>query len=427
MRIDELLEDNRPKPVKLRFTAKKIWYIIVSEGYNISYTSVKRVVRRWKSRNTLIHDIYIEQVPKIGKRAEFDWGYTPLIINGVKGKYPTAFMVLNKSLYRYARVFEKETSLELVQSHIDFFNEIGGVPTDLFYDNLKIVVDDFRTKKINERFLEFTSFYGFTPMTCNPVSPNEKGTDEETVGFVRNWCFSERNEFECIKQANEYLREKLHQINFSHVYKRDLPPAEGLTEERRYLKVLPTAVYNNYTITKRMISNYSTVMFERNHYSVSEECKARSILLKVYTDKIEMVDSQSVVAVHKRLYGREQYSIQIEHYLSTLRRKPGALEGSRAFLTLSEMLRTLYNKYYSKNVRDFIDILFLLKSYEQRRITGAMEKLFGYGIIPTYEALKNILEQKPDPQYEEFEYPSFKIETGDPGIYDSLVEGACHE
>ncbi len=56
-----------------------------------------------------------------------------------------------------------------------------------------------------------------------------------------------------------------------------------------------------------------------------------------------------------------------------------------------------------------------------------MEKLFGYGIIPTYEALKNILEQKPDPQYEEFEYPSLKIKAGDPAVYDALIEGVCHE
>ncbi len=426
MRIDELLEDNSSKPVKLRFTAKKIWHIIVSEGYDISYTSVKRIVRRWKSRYTSIHDVYIEQVPKIGKRAEFDWGYTPLVINGIRRNYPTAFMVLNKSLYRYARIFERETNLELVSSHVDFFNEIGGVPADLFYDNLKIVVDDAKTKKINERFLGFASFYGFTPIPCNPVSPNEKGTDEETVGFVRNWCFSERNKFDSLKQANLYLKDRLHRINSGHVYKRELSPIDGLIEEREQLKALPAAVYNNYTIEKRMISKYSMVMFERNYYSLPESCKARSVLLKVYEDKIKMVDSQSVIAVHKRQYCKGGYSIQITHYLSTLKRKPGALAGSRAFMTLSEMLITLYNKYYTGNTRDFIDILFLLKKYKEDRITGAMEKLFGYGIIPTYETLKNILEQKPDPQYEEFEYPSFEIKTGDLGVYDSLIEGVCH-
>lgn len=426
-RIYSLLEENKSKSVKLRLTAKKIWHIVISEGHNLSYTSVKRIVRKWKEKNTLIHDIYIEQVPKIGKRAEFDWGYTPLIINGVKRMYPTAFMVLNKSLYRYARVFEKETNLEVVQSHVDFFNEIGGVPESVFYDNLKVVVDDPRERKINARFLEFASFYGFTPIPCNPVSPNEKGTDEETVGFVRNWCFSERNEFDSLEQANEYLKEKLCEINSNHVYKRELAPIEGIKVEKAHLKPLPTSTYNNYIVEKRMISKYSTVMFERNHYSVPESCKARSVILKIYPSKIEMVDSQHVIATHRRIRSKGEYSIQITHYLSTLKRKPRALENSRAFQTLSERLRTLYDKYYTRNVRDFIEILFLLKKYEEEKITNAIDELLGYGIIPTYETLKNVLEQKPNPQQEEFEYPSLKIEIGEPSVYDALIESVNHE
>ena len=422
-RIHELLNENKSKSVKLRYTAKKIWQMVISEGHNLSYTSTKRIVKKWKEKHTLIHDVYIEQVPKIGKRAEFDWGYTPLTINGVKKIYPTAFMVLNESLYRYAHVFENETNLEVVQSHVDFFNEIGGVPESIFYDNLKVVVDDPKTKKINERFLEFASFYGFTPIACNPSSPNEKGTDEESVGFVRNWCFSERNEFDSLEQANEYLKGKVHEINSGHVYKRELPPIEGLKLEKAHLKALPTATYNNYIVEKRMISKYSTVMFERNHYSVPESCKARSVLLKVYPDKIEMVDSQEVISTHKRIHSKGQYSIEITHYLSTLKRKPGALRNSRAFQTLSTKLRTMYDKYYTKNTREFIEMLFLLKKYEEEKITKAIDELFSYGIIPTYDTLKNVLEQKPTPKDEEFEYESLKIEIGEPSVYDSLVKG----
>ena len=71
-RIHELLNENKSKSVKLRYTAKKIWQMIISEGHNLSYTSTKRIVKKWKEKHTLIHDVYIEQVPKVGKRAEFD-------------------------------------------------------------------------------------------------------------------------------------------------------------------------------------------------------------------------------------------------------------------------------------------------------------------------------------------------------------------
>jgi transposase len=395
-RMHSLLEENKSKPVNLRYTAKKIWQMVIPEGYDLSYTSVKRIVKRWKEENTLIHDVYIEQVPKVWKHAEFDWGYTSLTINSVKKMYPTAFMVLNESLYRYTCVFEKETNLEVVQSHIDFFNEIGGVPESVFYDNLKVVVDNPKTKKINKRFLEFSSFYEFIPIPCNPKSPNEKGTTEETVGFVRNWCFSEKNEFDSLQQANEYLKDKLTEINSNHIYKRELPPIEGVKRERNYFRELPKATYNNYVIEKRMVSSYSTVMFERNHYSVPENCRARSIILKVYPDKIEMFDSQHVIATHKRIHGRGQYSIRITHYLSTLKRKPGSLKNSRAFQTLSEKLRTMYDKYYTRNTRDFIEVLSLLKEHKEEKMVKAINELFSYGVIPTYETLKKVLEQKPE-------------------------------
>ncbi|MGC8590525.1 MAG: IS21-like element ISKol1 family transposase, partial [Athalassotoga sp.] len=64
------MEENKVKPVKLRFTAKKIFSILIREGYKISYTSVKRIVHEWKMRNTGLNEVFIMQVPSIGKRAE---------------------------------------------------------------------------------------------------------------------------------------------------------------------------------------------------------------------------------------------------------------------------------------------------------------------------------------------------------------------
>ncbi|MGC9173268.1 amino acid permease [Athalassotoga sp.] len=81
-RVHALLEENKVKPIKLRFTAKKIFSILTHEEYKISYTSVKRIVHEWKIRNTGLNEVFIMQVPSIGKRAEFDWGYAPLKISG---------------------------------------------------------------------------------------------------------------------------------------------------------------------------------------------------------------------------------------------------------------------------------------------------------------------------------------------------------
>ena len=54
---------------------------------------------------------------------------------------------------------------------------------------------------------------GFRPCVCNPASPNEKGTDEESVGYVRRAIFGERSAFTSLEEATEWLRMRLVEIN----------------------------------------------------------------------------------------------------------------------------------------------------------------------------------------------------------------------
>jgi|OM-RGC.v1.001812560 transposase len=413
-RIEELLDSNKDKPKNLQFTAKKIWQMVVKEGHKISYTSVKRIVRKWKEEHGQ-RDVYIIQKPD-GKRAEFDWGEVELVIAGEKGKYPAAFMVLNRSLYRFSRVFERETAQEVIQAHIDFFEEIGGVPQEIFYDNMKVVKD---RKNLNKNFVKFATFFGFTPRLCNPYSPQEKGTDEESVGFVRNWVFSERNEFDSLEEANEYLKEKLAELNASPVYGRELVPVKALNEEK--LNALPTASYNNYRLEERIISRYSLIMLDGNYYSVPEDCPGKRVQLKIYPDRIEILKEGKVVAVHKRLRGKGKYAIQIAHYLNTLRKKPGALAGSRAFQALNDTLKVVFGKYYTTKPREFVQLLELLNDYDEKTFCEKIEELFENGIIPTADIMRNLLQQKPI-QYETFDYPlKIQIDHGDPSEFDRLV------
>ena len=413
-RIEELLEFNKSKPKKLRFTAKKIWQVVVKEGHKISYTSVKRIVRKWKEEHGQ-RDVYIIQQPD-GRRAEFDWGTAELIIGGEKGKYSAAFMVLNHSLYRFSRVFERESAQEVMQAHMDFFEEIGGVPQEIFYDNMKVVKD---RKSLNKNFVKFATFYGFTPKLCNPYSPQEKGTDEESVGFVRNWVFSERNEFDSLEEANEYLKEQLAELNASPVHGRELVPVKALKEEK--LKALPVASYNNYRLEERIISRYSLIMLDGNYYSVPEEYPGKKVQLKIYPNHIELLKEGKTVASHKRLRGKGKYAIEITHYLNTLRKKPGALAGSRAFQALNNTLRILFDKHYTTRPREFVQLLELLKDYDEKTFCEKLEELFENGIIPTVDIMRNLLQQKPI-QYEPFDYPlKIQIDHGDPSEFDKLA------
>jgi len=175
-KIHSYLESNLGHPRKQRLTAKRIWELLVEDGHKIGYTTVKDEAARWKRTNGP-REVFILQEPREGKRAEFDWGDLLLNIRGTWQKFYLAAFVLPFSLYRFARLYNRSTSLEVIQAHVEFFKEINAVPQSLFYDRMRVVYDSDK-KKLNDKFLEFSMHSGFIPCVCNPASPHEKGTDE---------------------------------------------------------------------------------------------------------------------------------------------------------------------------------------------------------------------------------------------------------
>ncbi len=57
----------------------------------------------------------------------------------------------------------RETLMDIVQAHIAFFHDIGGVPETIFYDNPRTIILNPNTTTWNPTFLAFAAHYGFTP------------------------------------------------------------------------------------------------------------------------------------------------------------------------------------------------------------------------------------------------------------------------
>ena len=216
LKIHQYLKSNLEHPRKQRLTAKRIWELLVTDGHKIGYTSVKDEVVRWKRTNAP-REVFILQEPRVGQRAEFDWGEVHLCIRGIWLKFYIAVFVLPFSLYRFARLYPRSTRLEVIQAHTEFFHEIGAVPETIFYDRMSVVYDS-QKQKLNEKFLEYSMHSGFRPCVCNPASPHEKGTDEESVGYIRRLAFGERSSFESFEEAIEWLSTCLSEINVRPVF-----------------------------------------------------------------------------------------------------------------------------------------------------------------------------------------------------------------
>ena len=72
-KIHTYLEENQKKPKKQRLNAHQIYLALRYNGTDISYSTVKREVSRWK-KNNVFRDVCIAQDYESGYRAECDWG-----------------------------------------------------------------------------------------------------------------------------------------------------------------------------------------------------------------------------------------------------------------------------------------------------------------------------------------------------------------
>lgn len=95
------------------------------------------------------------------------------------------------------------------------------------------------------------------------------------------------------------------------------------------------------------VDKYATICFATNRYSVPDHLIGRMLFAKDYSQWIKIYDDDHVVCCHERIYGRHGWQINIEHYLSTLQRKPGAAAGSVALKQSPIWVQTLYQDQLS--------------------------------------------------------------------------------
>ena len=69
-----------------------------------------------------------------------------------------------------------------------------------------------------------------------------------------------------------------------------------------------------------------------------------------------------MAAKHSRLIGCHEWRLDIEHYLATLKKKPGALAGSLALQQAETKIKQIYAQYYTTQPRDFIELLQFLQN-----------------------------------------------------------------
>jgi len=376
--INHYLQENQHKREtgKSKQQKKKIdiYDALIIQGYDISYSTVCNAIRNLE-RNR--REAYIKQEYSPGEVCEFDWGEVKLKIAGKNMVLQLSLFVGAKGDYRYADLFYNQKTESFLEAHVSFFEHLQGAYNLLVYDNTKVAVKRFvgNEKEPTEALLKLSLYYGFNFMFCNIYAGWEKGHAERGVEYIRRKAFSHRDEFDSVEEARAYLQEVCNQLNNIKQAARDYKSAlEILEEERPYLLPYMPPYDASRTVEARA-DKYATVCVDNCHYSVPDLYVGEFIFIKIYTSKILCYYQGQKIAEHQRMYGFKQWSIQLEHYLRTLKKKPGALAGSVALKQVQPELQNIYCQYYIGREKEFLHLIELIKQKGWLVVEKALQTL----------------------------------------------------
>ena len=391
--IRECLEENARKREtgrsKQQMRKIDIYDYLQKKGYRVSYSTVRRLIDNIELPR---REAFIKQEYQPGAQTEFDWGEVKLDIGGTGYlKYQIAVFTSSYGNYRFARLYRTQDTAAFQEAHADYFYECRGVYRKVVYDNMKVAVKRFvgpTEKEPTDALLELSVYYGFQFRFCNVRRGNEKGHVERSVDVVRHMAFSHLGDdvFRTLEEANEHLHKKCQERN-SKALSDGRIPAATFREEAAFL--LP-AVQKMPCFMKHpnlRVSKYSTVTVNKVHYSVPDKYVRKKLDARVYTGKVEVYCGDEKVASHERHYRQGEYVIDIFHYLHTLKQKPGALPQSSALMQADAMVKKIYEKYYTAEPKEFLDVLLLMEEIGVEDTVKALGELEGL-VTDDYSAAK---------------------------------------
>lgn len=361
--IDLWLQENQHRrQIGLRkqcINNQGIHRVLLEKGYQVSYSSVcKYVWRKQKAKTAKPKEAFIKQYYNPGEECEFDWGEVKLLIDGKMVKFMMAVFALCHSEGRWAYLFRHQDNLAFMESHRNFFRDVQGVPHIMVYDNMRVAVRfEEDGKKPTDSLQRMSTFYGYRYRFCNARAGWEKGSVERSVDYVRKRAFTTRLDFDSIEEAQRYLSGICAQLNQEIGSDATMDKTTAIQADIQAL--LPyTGEFGCFEVDEYSVDKQSTISVRGSHYSVPDDMVGKKVLVQLYSERLRIYDTDhKLIAMHERSYQKGKWVIDINHYLTTLTRKPGAIEGSLAMRQMPKQMQELFHTHYRQNSKDFIDLL----------------------------------------------------------------------
>jgi transposase len=435
------LTNDQTRPRKQRHTAVRIWERLTLEH---NFTGSRRAV------SDLVHSIRREMTaPEIfvpidhppGAEYQIDWGQVTIELNAEATRVMIFCARSAYSKATFVHAYLRDDMISFLDAHVWLFEQLGGVPKTLAYDNLSSAVTAVgkgQQRGLTARFKEMRSHYLYETRFCNVARGNEKGHVENSVKRAERTYFTPVPQVTSITSLNDNLR---------HAYTKDLTRlcshanrtyGELLEEERRLFRPLPVQPFSASVSRPQKSDRQSTVLHEGARYSVPMQYACLNVVVRAFLERVEVISKHHTIASHSRVEPG-QWSLELEHYLLLLERKPGLLDSGIPFKTTAWsdaeqfMRRELEYRMGESGTRQFLNMVLLVKEHPWQLVRNAIErcvKARAFNEQAVRLELQQLTNDSPthplSVPIDLNQYPHFQqVDSGTRNlrIYDDLLEG----
>jgi transposase len=378
--IDGILADDEQAPPKQRHTAMQIYRRLRDEyHYDGGYDQVRRYVgKHGRDRR----ETFIPLAHDPGQRLECDFGHIHVQFPDGLRLVPVLIATWAYSNYAFAMALPSERTEAILTGMVAALEFFGCVPREVWWDNPTTVVREIfkgRERRPNERYAALASHYAFDALFCMPARGNEKPRVETRVRVLQRQWATPVPRCADLDALNAYLRQRcLGELDRTVAGYRDTIGVR-FGRDRAQALPLPAHCFDACVSQPAHVDKYQTVRFDHNRYSVPRSCAFRTVTVKGYIDRVEVVERDQVVARHPRHYGRDELILQPLHYLATLQRRPAALDHAPVLRewqlpeSFTRLRRELEQRHgQAAGARHFVRVLQLLGDYPQEQVEAAV-------------------------------------------------------
>jgi transposase len=378
--VDDILTQDQTAPPKQRHTASQIYRRLVAEHkYAGSYDPIQRYVkqRRLDRKETFVP---LEHLP--GHRAEADFGHIYVDFPNGRRQVPVLVVTWSYSNCPFVLALPTERTEAVLHGLTEAFAFFGCVPRELWWDNPKTVAIHIfkgRDRTLHPRYAALASHYTFTPRFCMPRTPTEKPRVEKRVqDLERQWATPVPRVSDFIELNAHLLRQCL-AARERKCGDNALSVAAMFEQDRAAALPVPAHRFDPCVIQPAQVDKYQTARFDRNSYSVPRRWAFRTVSVKGYVDRVEVVGDGATVATHLRSYASGQKILDPLHFLGVLERKPAALDHApvyrdwqlpTTFTTLRVALAARLGPH--AGARHYIRVLQMLANHPAERLEAVI-------------------------------------------------------